>query len=53
MHLPNDLPDMSKTDQTQYHGGTFADEIAALASLILGIRMKAWLIGSQESSPIR
>ena len=41
MHLPNDLPDMSRTDQTQYHGGTFADEMAALASLTLGIRMKA------------
>ena len=41
MHLPNDLPDMSRTDQTQYHGGTFADEMAALASLALGIRMKA------------
>ena len=41
MHLPDDLPDMSRTDQTQYHGGTFADEMAALASLTLGIRMKA------------
>ena len=41
MHLPADLPDMSKTDQAQYHGGTFADEMAALTSLILGIRMKA------------
>ena len=41
MHLQNDLPDMSRTDQTQYHGGTFADEMAALVSLTLGIRMKA------------
>ena len=41
MHLPDDLPDMSRTDQTQYHGGTFADEMAALASLALGVRMKA------------
>jgi hypothetical protein len=42
MYLPPDrLPDMSETDSNQYHGGTFADEIAALASLALGIRMKA------------
>ena len=42
MHLsPNPLPDMSKTDQAQYHGGTFADEMAALTSLVLGVRMKA------------
>ena len=41
MHLPDERPDWSRTDQTQYHGGTFADEMAALASLSLGIRMKA------------
>ena len=41
MHLQDDLPDMSRTDQTQYHGGTFADELAALGSLTLGIRLKA------------
>jgi hypothetical protein len=41
-HLAADhLPDMSATDPGQYHGGTFADEMAALASLVLGIRMKA------------
>jgi hypothetical protein len=32
---------MSRTDQAQYHGGNLADELAALASLILGVRMKA------------
>ena len=42
MHLsPDCLPDMSKTDYAQFHGGTFADEMAALTSLLLGVRMKA------------
>jgi hypothetical protein len=42
MHLSSDeLPDMSKTDHGQYHGGTFADEIAAVGSLLLGVRLKA------------
>ena len=40
-HLSDDRPDMSRTDQTRYHGGTFAEEIAAIASLTLGVRMKA------------
>jgi len=34
-------PDMSKTDSKRYHGGTLIDEIAALSSLALGIRLKA------------
>lgn len=33
--------EMSRTDSTYYHGGTLQDEIAALASLILGIRFKS------------
>ncbi len=33
--------DMSRTDATRYHGGALADEIAALASLRLGVRVKA------------
>lgn len=34
-------PNFSKTDAEQYHGGTPADELAALASLALGVRFKA------------
>lgn len=33
--------DMSQTDAGYYHGGTLVDEIAALASLAMGIRLKA------------
>ncbi|WP_372715967.1 hypothetical protein [Novipirellula sp.] len=40
-YLGNCLPDMSKTDESLYHGGTLVDEIAALASLALGIRVRA------------
>ena len=34
-------PDMSMTDSERYHVGTPIDEIAALSSLALGIRLKA------------
>lgn len=34
-------PDFSKTDISLYHGGLITDEIAALASLCVGVRMKA------------
>jgi hypothetical protein len=42
-HLKNDptRKTMIKTDTTFYHGGWLADEIAALFSLNLGIRLKA------------
>ena len=33
------LPDMSKKDESKYHGGWFDDEIVALASLCLGVRL--------------
>ncbi len=33
--------DMKKTDTTRYHGGLLSDEIAALVSLCLGIKVKA------------
>jgi hypothetical protein len=36
-----DYSDLNRTDAAQYHGGTSADEIAALISLGLGIRVKA------------
>ena len=40
MHLDGfDLPDLSKTDETVYFGGQLEDEIVALASLCLGVRL--------------
>ena len=35
------LPDMSRTDETRYHGGELPDELSALLSLALGGRFKA------------
>lgn len=43
LHLaqrPGDLK-MDKTDTRRYHGGSLEDEIAALVSLCLGVRLKA------------
>lgn len=40
-HLRNYRPDMSKTDEKFYHGGTMVDEIAALTSLSVGVRIMA------------
>ena len=40
MHLDDfDLLDLSKTDETVYFGGQLEDEIVALASLCLGVRL--------------
>ena len=41
LHLPQTRPDFSKTNVTQYHGGTITDEIAALTSLCIGARVRA------------
>ena len=41
IHLDEYRPDMSKTDETLYHGGTLIDELAALTSLCLGARIRA------------
>ena len=41
IRLPRHLPDMSKTDESLYHGGTFVDELAALTSVALGVRIRA------------
>jgi len=41
IYLGEYRPDMSKTDESLYHGGTLVDEIAALASLALGVRIRA------------
>ena len=40
LHAVFDQPsDMSRTDESKYHGGWFDDEIVALASLCLGVRL--------------
>jgi hypothetical protein len=40
-HLDKYRPQMSKTDDSLYHGGSLVDEIAALASLAMGVRFRA------------
>ena len=39
MHIRPSIPDMSQTDEFLYHGGDLVDEVVALASLSLGIRL--------------
>ena len=43
IHLPQPLPDNDKleTDESLYHGGDFVDELAALTSVALGVRIRA------------
>ena len=41
IHLSEYRPDMSKTDESLYHGGTLVDELAALTSVALGVRIRA------------
>src|SRR5262249_36369659 len=44
LHLQNDpeqRPPMDETDAERYHGGLLTDEVAALVSLALGIRLKS------------
>jgi hypothetical protein len=43
--------ELAKSDSSAYHGGTMADEIAALVSLELGVRLR--LAGTRETSGIR
>lgn len=40
-HLENFIPDMTNTDASNYHGGGLHDEIAALVSLCMGVRVKS------------
>jgi hypothetical protein len=40
-HTQFPQPDMTKTDVDRYHGGSFPEEMAALSSLALGIRIRA------------
>ena len=39
MHADFKLPELSRTNESMYHGGWFQDEIVALASLCLGVRL--------------
>jgi hypothetical protein len=41
MHVTAFRPDSSDSDTDRYHGGWLADEISALASLLLGVRLRA------------
>jgi hypothetical protein len=41
IHKTWDRPDMTKTKADLYHGGSAQDEIAALASLAMGVRFRA------------
>ena len=40
-HLEFQVAVATKTDDANYHGGTLVDEIAALVSLLLGVRIAA------------
>jgi hypothetical protein len=40
-HAKHEIPSMDQTDDERYHGGALPDEIAALVSLCIGIRLKA------------
>jgi len=41
LHIRFDDPDLTKTDVGSYHGGTMVDELASLASLLTGARLRA------------
>jgi hypothetical protein len=41
IHVSYDPPKMDKTDAARYHGGSMTDEIAALASLKCGVRLRS------------
>jgi hypothetical protein len=41
VHKAWDNPDFRKTDSNLYHGGTQSEEVAALVSLVLGMRLRA------------
>lgn len=40
-HVDWPSPDMRKTSADRYHGGSFQEEIAALASMAMGVRFRA------------
>lgn len=40
-HVDSKIPDLEKTDVARFHGGSIEDEVAALVSLCLRVRLKA------------
>ena len=40
-HADSEFPDLKKTDVSRFHGGGIEDEVAALVSLCLRVRLKA------------
>jgi hypothetical protein len=40
-HVDSEMPDLKKTDVSRFHGGGIEDELAALISLDLRVRLKA------------
>jgi hypothetical protein len=58
IHTQFDEPQMHKTDTSVYHGGSLSDEVAALAALSMGARVKAgpvtrqFLPGDARGRPI-
>jgi hypothetical protein len=40
-YLDSEIPDLNKTDTSRFHGGGIEDEVAALVSLSLRVRLKA------------
>ena len=58
-HLNFEMPEMNASNTERYHGGFLSDEIAALVSLCLGIRLKAgsanrvfWVGGDPKGQPM-
>ncbi len=51
-YLEAELPNWDSTDDASYHGGLLEDEIAALASLRLGIRLKAGGATREGGKPV-
>ena len=50
-HIPLLRPDHSRTDDSRYHGGSITDEIAALTSLCLGVRIRAGGVSRYFTNP--
>ncbi len=50
--LPIQPPDWARTDYSSYHGGRIEDELAALLSLLVGIRIKAGGESRYGASPV-
>jgi hypothetical protein len=50
-HIPHVRPDHSRTDASRYHGGSITDEIAALTSLCVGVRIRAGGVSRYFTNP--